>query len=106
MEELKPCPFYSHKVQKLKMHHRKSRWYKDGLFAVKCEICNIRGAYQLTEQRAIDAWNRRSERTCKGIDVNDELHGTDCPAWMCSECGELFEAGAKYCSQCGAKVVN
>ena len=54
----------------------------------------------------LDENDEPKERTCKGIDVNEELSGTDCPAWMCSECGELFEAGAKYCSQCGAKVID
>lgn len=51
------------------------------------------------------------ERTCFGLEPNwpkvpDELPGTDCPAWQCSECNELFEKGANYCSRCGAKVIN
>lgn len=46
------------------------------------------------------------QRTCRPIkNAYTYLPATDCPAWECSECGELFEEGARYCSQCGAKVV-
>ena len=46
------------------------------------------------------------ERICRPIEqVCTTLPGTDCPAWECSACGELFEEGARYCSSCGAKVV-
>ena len=43
--------------------------------------------------------------TCRPKYTGKNLPGTDCPAWECSSCGELFEASASYCSQCGAKVV-
>lgn len=33
------------------------------------------------------------------------LRGTDCPAEKCSACGELFEEGSLYCSNCGRKVI-
>jgi hypothetical protein len=46
------------------------------------------------------------ERTCRPKEWLSFLSGTDCPAWECSECGELFEAYANYCSNCGAKVVS
>lgn len=42
---------------------------------------------------------------CKPTEPARCLDGTDCPAWLCSECGELFELGANFCSNCGAKVV-
>lgn len=45
-------------------------------------------------------------RICKPIETTRCLHGTDCPAWLCSECGELFEEGTNFCSNCGAKVIN
>lgn len=48
----------------------------------------------------------RPERTCKAYNTHKCLSGTDCPASLCSECNELFEEGAKYCSNCGAKVVS
>ena len=62
-KELKPCPFGTHKKQKLKMHHRGCRWYKSGLYAIQCEICGIRGPYALGEKRAIERWNTRIEGT-------------------------------------------
>lgn len=61
MTELKPCPFSIHKKQKLAIHHRGSRWYKDGLFAVKCNVCGIHGPYALSERHAIERWNTRAE---------------------------------------------
>lgn len=67
MTELKPCPFSIHKKQKLAIHHRGSRWYKDGLFAVKCNVCGIRGPYALSERHAIERWNTRAERTCEKV---------------------------------------
>lgn len=47
----------------------------------------------------------RTERTCMPTESGRCLHGTDCPAWLCSECGELFEQGTNFCSNCGAKVI-
>lgn len=97
-EELKQCPFCGGEASK--------RLFYGARYGVYCDECDARvGGLFNTEAEAIAAWNARAERTCKGIETNKELSGTDCPAWLCSECGELFEAGAKYCSQCGAKVV-
>lgn len=48
----------------------------------------------------------RRERTCLAIDEGGHLEGTDCPARTCSACGGEFEAGAAYCSNCGARVVD
>ena len=75
MTDKLPCPFCG-KDNKLRINTRKHRDYPDGLFAVKCTRCGIRGRYQLTEERAIAAWNTRAERTCQN-----------------------------YCPDCGAKVV-
>ena len=64
------------------------------------------GLYEQAIENTYNAWNTRAERTCKPIESNTCLSGTDCPAWKCSECGELFEMGVNYCSNCGARVVN
>ena len=77
----------------------RSIWY------VRCDSCHCKGSMAYYEHEAVKAWNTRAERTCIPKDPNDELPGTDCPAWECSVCGELFEQGAKFCSQCGAKVL-
>lgn len=63
--ELLPCPFREHKRKKLVIHHRKCRWYEDGLYAVKCEICGIRGPYALSEEKAVEKWNARHVETCE-----------------------------------------
>ena len=74
-------------------------------YSVECLNCGAVTA--LTNKRkAIELWNRRAEsKICIPTDTGSELHGTDCPAWKCSVCGDLFEADTNYCSQCGAKVV-
>ena len=56
----KPCPFRGgHYRKKLVMHHINSKHYKNGLYAVKCEICGVRGMYALSEETAIEEWNER-----------------------------------------------
>lgn len=42
--------------------------------------------------------------TCYPINEYHELHGTDCPAWKCSVCGDEFPAESNYCSNCGLRV--
>ena len=83
------------------MHGSIMDGYWVGCFG-KCFACT---QHYLTEAEAIAAWNARAERTCKPIDSERCLPGTDCPAWLCSECGELFERETNFCSNCGAKVV-
>ena len=54
----------------------------------------------LAKKKAIEAWNRRAERTCSI--VRDEEVG----CWRCSECGwELAPDEEQFCPMCGAKVV-
>jgi rubrerythrin len=62
-------------------------------------------ALQTTWERFADLIEPEPERTCRPKEWLSFLSGTDCPAWECSECGDLFEAYANYCSNCGAKVV-
>lgn len=42
----------------------------------------------------------------KPIKAHECLSGTDCPASLCPVCGELFEEGAHFCSNCGAKMAD
>ena len=64
--------------------------------------------------RAISAWNRRAERTCRvgcyPPGYEDNLHYE-----VCSECGTILTASrpgdrhaarASYCPRCGARVVS
>lgn len=55
---LLPCPWCG-KADKLKMHPRKTRHYDKPLQSVMCARCGTRGRYQLTEERAVTAWNIR-----------------------------------------------
>ena len=105
MSELKPCPFCG-RTKYLKVHRRKCRDFPDGMFAIKCTRCGIRGRYQLTEERAVDAWNERAddawntrnERICHDT-------GVRYPGWTCSECGSEQMHAPHFCPDCGAKVV-
>lgn len=45
-----------------------------------------------------------SDKICYPIDECHEIHGTDCPAWKCSVCGNDFPKESNYCSNCGARV--
>ena len=54
--------------------------------------------------RAISAWNRRAERTCRAVMPPSEPGVEEIP--VCSECGKqlLLDDGECYCPHCGAKV--
>lgn len=59
MAELKPCPFCGeskneHLYTTYDSYADGSRWF------VRCFKCGSRGPYLLTEQQAIDSWNKRS----------------------------------------------
>lgn len=89
------------------------------VYAASCPYCGARGPMALSKGEAIDAWNRRAERTCRP-EVCDDGAG----AWgvYCSECGYRFagphgkrevsehmatrrDIMPRYCSSCGARVV-
>lgn len=78
--ELLPCPFCG-KGDKLKVHHRKTRHYDEPLAAVKCNRCGIRGRYQMTDERAMVAWNRRAAVT----DQQFAYAVHDGRLWVCVE---------------------
>lgn len=64
---------------------------------------------QTAIEKAIAAWNARTERTCR-MEYNekasgDELYPTE--AYTCSSCRCVtLDGKPNYCSNCGAKVVN
>lgn len=63
-------------------------------------------AFLKLERELYELKKANIKRCCLPIITNDNLPGTDCPAWLCPLCGDLFEEGANYCSNCGAKVVH
>lgn len=61
-----------------------------------------RDVEQVSERLRALGWEKVI--TCYPIDEYHEIHGTDCPAWKCSVCGDEFPAESNYCSNCGAWV--
>lgn len=115
-ENLKPCPFCGGEARLVALET-----IGNGVtYFVKCagnkSKCAgpIHTKYCDTEERAAETWNHRAERTCHNVT------GTDC-MFKCSECGAEFELltvngneygevfyepfKPKYCSVCGAEVV-
>lgn len=104
-DRLMPCPFCGGNA-------RLTVWTPTAS-SVSCIMC---GAHfnTYTEAEAIEAWNQRDERTCRKMPprgdtvciVRRGLSEMEFGYWRCSECGcECFE-GARYCMNCGRKVVS
>lgn len=57
----------------------------------------------LAKKKAIEAWNRRAERTClaKPYEVDGETGFYDC---IECECGEVNDVSARYCNGCGGLI--
>lgn len=104
MDELRPCPFCGVEPEVHPACEYEAKF--TALFLVACDKCGARGDYYIMQADAIKAWNTRHENICHPKDKGEHLSGTDCPAWECSECGELFEAGVNFCSNCGARVIS
>ena len=110
MYELKPCPFCGADAEVIESEYG---MYETG-YAIYCTHCSLKlgvdgrlsEAYEWTpvfdtEAEAINAWNKRAERTCRYIKDPDTW------AEICSECGApaIEDWTADYCWACGAKVV-
>ena len=59
MNELKPCPFCGGEVRIREYKNVEFLVYKSDCFLVQCDGCGCGTSYELTEQSAIAAWNRR-----------------------------------------------
>lgn len=58
MDELKPCPFCGGKA----FVSAKLPYFGETLtLAVVCEKCNASSKHKTTEEKAIEAWNRRAD---------------------------------------------
>lgn len=97
--ELKPCPFCGGKACICGL----GKYQKE----VYCENCGTVSDIYGTSQKAIEAWNRRAERTC--LMVRARWDDGEC-VWgcRCTACGDRFtyETGTtwRYCPSCGARV--
>ena len=92
--ELKPCPFCGGEAE--------FETYGDTACAVTCRKCRCgTPTVSLNDgERAVEAWNRRAERTCHYV------YDKEICAWRCSECGGLEPVGdhVRYCPDCGARI--
>lgn len=70
------------------------------VYATSCPYCGACGPMALSEDEAVDAWNRRAGRTCRVVH-NENGYPS------CSECGAhyLCMLDASYCPDCGARMV-
>lgn len=102
MTDLKPCPFCGGEGSAYQVLD-----YPEKIGPRFSVICNGCGASVTTifqsEWTAIEAWNRRAERTC-----HDEAGSP--MSFLCGECGWFWndpedELGFRYCPSCGARVV-
>lgn len=100
MDELKPCPFCGGVAEVTHMQHRfytDVEWWWVGCTNDKCPAQPFEGITFDSEQEATDAWNTRAERTCKRFWTGAEM--------ICSSCAHQLNKIARYCPNCGAKVV-
>lgn len=107
-EELRPCPFCGGEAE--------FETYGGTACAVTCRKCHCgTPTVSLNDgERAVEAWNRRTWRTCQiivSVDRNPASYGGR--VHRCSSCrkalpGSLFRNGwtkLDYCPRCGARVV-
>lgn len=123
-EELKPCPFCGGEAY---IHYDYSSEH-DATFWQVWHTCPQIGAHRHTyghglgmdistpwnvrEEDAVAAWNRRAERTCRNAFRGREFECSECgTTWHLLSRGDaLAEWGhvrdPNYCPNCGAKVVD
>lgn len=116
-EELRPCGFCGHDEARVIVVDEVTDAGCDEatvpLYAASCPYCGACGPMALSKGEAIDAWNRRAERTCQivvSIDRSPASYGGR--VHRCSSCGKalpgaLFRNGwtqLDYCPRCGARV--
>lgn len=105
-EELKPCPFCGGNATSYGTRKMESGGLTHCL--IHCDECSARLSAE-TENDAVEAWNRRTERTCRYVRDHTGVAGN----WFCkcSECGAEFDERMVdrhfvYCPECGARVVS
>lgn len=72
----------------------------------ECPICGACGP-QVSggEMEAIEAWNRRVERTCIVQEKNYGEERDPAILYVCNECEEVLHGWMKFCPGCGARII-
>ena len=99
MTDLKPCPFCGGEGSAYQVLD-----YPEKIGPRFSVICNGCGASVTTifqsEWTAIEAWNRRAERTYHPERVSTAYHS----AIVCSECKRRLDEVTLYCPFCGSRL--
>ena len=98
-ETLRPCPFCGGEAE--------FETYGGTACAVTCRKCRCgTPTVRLNDgERAVDAWNRRAERTCRVVRYG-EPSSTGVPRERhCSECGGRLTRFGSYCPHCGSRII-
>ncbi len=103
-EELRPCAFCGHdEARVIVVDEVTDAGCEDAtvpLYAASCPYCGASGPMALSEGEAVEAWNRRAERTCHMVDNGCELCCSEC------DCRHDYDDEPNYCHNCGARVVD
>ncbi len=94
-EKLLPCPFCGGEAE--------FEVYGGTACAVVCQSCQCGASTVCLDDgmQAVEAWNRRADRTCHAVDE-------EC-TWECDRCGYVGDStthGYSFCPGCGARVVD
>lgn len=105
MDNLKPCPFCGGEA--VLNHGHMITATGQYLANVKCSECGIAtrvvwstDSPEEAVKEAIEAWNKRAERTAKVETYTDDQQET----WSVCECGTEVYPYYTYCPCCGAKL--
>lgn len=107
MPELKQCPFCGGEA--IVERDSFSGSFYVGCLNDECLGFSGLGWTYKKEEEAIEAWNKRHERTCH-FDQTDEIPTISgmIRVWECSNCGrecEELNGVYEYCPHCKAKVI-
>lgn len=99
MKELKSCPFCGHKKIHLCEPHEGQT-----IYTAECKKCGASTDIFYTRTEAIEAWNTRTEKTCKWVVVDAEYYKTDCGRSFCFNSGGPEDNEYDYCPGCGRRI--
>ena len=104
-DELKPCPFCGGEA-KIKCGEIVNR-YNTAVYRhyhVECMSCGVDTRNFDTDDEAIEAWNRRTDRTAKVQELPRRSETSLDWEGKCSNCGAYTIHDMNYCFECGAKL--